>query len=602
MSISRYGVEWPRDRFPSDLQIELYCIRKGGHWTQDGIEAGAGLYEHYRSAMTLMWPEDDWHRWHTLGVKTLAENTITVLMGPADSNKTYTASKWSLVEYWADSQNTLCLVSSTDIRGLELRVWGQLKGLFNRARDKFPWLPGCPLESLHCITTDDIDESDGQARQLNKGIICIPCLQSGRYTGGVAKYHGVKSKRLRQVSDESQLMSVAHLDALPNFLGKDYKGVFLGNPIDTTDPLGMIAEPEDGWDSLPEPTKTTTWKTRMFGGTCVNFVGTDSPNFDYPADQPARYKYLTSRKKIEAVAAFWGVDSLQYYSQCIGVMKTGLTSRRVITRQLCKDKGAQEKAIWSGSGEIKKIYAIDAAYSGTGGDRCVGGWIEFGEDIDGVQIIRVNTPKIIPVSVRIKEMPEDQIANFVKKDTESVGITPEQIYYDSTGRGTLGAAFARIFGSVTPVPVEFGGKPSKRPVRHDLFVQEDGQSVHKRCDVHYLDFVSELWFSARYVIECGQMRELPEDVMREGCAREYGTARSNKIFVESKHDPKARERMGRSPDLFDWLVTAIEGARQRGFKIQKLGAVHVEGEETDWAETMQKEYDDVLQESLLQHA
>lgn len=340
----------------------------------------------------------------------------------------------------------------------------------------------------------------------------------------------------------------------------------------------------------------------MFGGTCVNFVGTDSPNFDYPADQPVRYKYMTSRKKVEAVAAFWGTDSLQYYSQCIGVMKTGLTSRRVITRQLCKDHGAQEKAIWSGSGEIKKIYAIDAAYSGTGGDRCVGGWIEFGEDIDGVQIIRVNTPKIIPVSVRIKEMPEDQIANFVRKDTEAVGITPEQIYYDSTGRGTLGAAFARIFGSVTPVPVEFGGKPSKRPVRHDLFVQEDGQSVHKRCDVHYLDFVSELWFSARYVIECGQMRELPDDVMREGCGREYGTARSNKIFVESKHDPKARERMGRSPDLFDWLVTAIEGARQRGFKIQKLGAVHVEGEESDWAETMQKEYDDVLQESLLQHA
>jgi len=95
-----------------------------------------------------------------------------------------------------------------------------------------------------------------------------------------------------------------------------------------------------------------------------------------------------------------------------------------------------------------------------------------------------------------------------------------------------------------------------------------------RCDEYYVDFVSELWFSSRYVVECDQLREMPEDVLREGCQREFGKQAmrtGTKHFIESKHDPKARERMRRSPDLYDWLVTAIEGARQRGFKIQKLG-------------------------------
>jgi hypothetical protein len=129
-----------------------------------------------------------------------------------------------------------------------------------------------------------------------------------------------------------------------------------------------------------------------------------------------------------------------------------------------------------------------------------------------------------------------------------------------------------VYGDRTPQPVEFGGKASASPVRHDLFVQDGAVRRHKRCDEHYLDMVSQLWFSARYTIESDQMRELPEDCMVEGCGREYGQGRNNRVFVESKHDPKARERMVRSPDLFDQLVTLVHGAIQRGFNIQKLGA------------------------------
>jgi hypothetical protein len=596
--IERYGMLWPR--YLDSLQIEFKCIQKGGRWKDSkGKDCGAGLYQHYANMERLIWPEDDVHRWSTLCMQTLVENTITVLVGPADSNKTYIASKWGLMEYWVYPNDTLVLVSSTDTRGLELRVWGTIKDLFNRARARYEWLPGHPIDSLHTITTYNIDEERAKARVLKTGIICIPCLQNGRYVG-VGKYHGIKQKRLRQISDESQLMSVSHLDAIPNYLGKDYKAAFLGNPIDVTDPLGRIGEPQEGWPSVANITKTTTWRTRMHNGVCVNLVGTDSPNFDFPPEQPVRYPYLINWKKITAVEEFWGKDSLQFSSQCVGVMRPGLTSRRIITRQMCQDNFAFAKALWANTKQTR-VYGIDAAYSGVGGDRCTAGWAEFGESLDGTQILRVNPIKIVPVSVITKKSPEDQIAEWVKIDAEAAGIPPENIFYDSTGRGTLGAAFAKLFGDRTPVPVEFGGKPSVRPVRHDLFVEEDNQKRHKRCDEHFLDFVSELWFSAAYIILCQQMRELPEEVMLEGCAREYGRGRNNKLFIESKHDKKARERMVRSPDLFDCLVTITEGARQRGFQIEKLGKSMVEQEPDDWFEREREQYRDMLQSKLLTH-
>lgn len=577
-TVQKYGLQWPLGT--DALKVEFYMIQNGGQWKIGNTTVGMGLFHHYKEAQKLLWPEDDHHRWSDLFLSSVCQYDMLTVMGCQNACKTYSAAKYALVDYWCYPDETMILVSSTDIRGLELRVWGAIKGLFNRAKDRYEWLAGVVLESVRTITTNSAD--DERARELRKGIICIPCLQGGRYVG-LGKYVGIKQKRVRLISDECQFMGQNFLDSVANLSGnRSFKGIMLGNPNDPLDPLGMAGEPVDGWTSMPEPKKTTTWRTRFHNGLCINFVGTDSPNYDPPNDpMKPRYPYLQNQPQIDKIVAFWTKDSQQYYSQAIGVMKTGLLSKRIITRELCRQHKALDKAVWK-SDKITKIYAIDAAYSGTGGDRCVGGWIEFGENTEGVTILKVNPPKVIPVSINTTETPEDQIAKYVKRDLENNGIKPENTFYDSTGRGTLGAAFARLFGTVTPVPVEFGGRPSKRPVRHDLFVSEGRERRLKRCDEHYLDFVSELWFSARYIIECDQMRELSEDVMQEGCGREYGTAGSNKLFVESKHDPKARERMKRSPDLFDWLVTACEGARQRGFIIQRLGADLTEDKGDEW--------------------
>jgi len=554
---------------------------------------------HYQAIERILWPEDDVHRWSDLAFEALSQNSITVLMGPSDSGKTYPSAKWGLIEYWTDVDNTLVLVSSTDVRGLELRVWGAIKDLYNRAREKFPGLPGVPLEAKHAITTDVVgDAVSRQARVLRKGIICIPCLQSGRYVG-LGKYVGVKQKRLRQIADECQLMGSTFLDAVPNFLGKDYKGVFLGNPLDPLDPLGRVAEPVKGWASIGEPQTTTTWKTKFYNGTCVNFVGTDSPNFDYPKNEPPRYPYMISWLKIDQVEDFWGKDSIQYYSQCKGVMKVGLVGRRVITVELCQQHKADREAVWLNS-DRTKIYALDPAYGGE--DRCVGGWIEFGTSEDEIQIIRVNQPVIYAVKPGIGLKPERQIADQLAQELAIYGISPDRVFYDSFGKGTIGQAFAEVFGSTAPQAVDSGATPTTRPVRNDLYVYDDKLQTRrlKTCKEHYSKFVTEMWFSVRYVIECGQMTELPDEVRTEGCLREYGVVTGNKFELEKKED--TRIRMGRSPDFFDWLAVAVEGARRLGFKIGNMESVLVEGSPDDVLMEYQASFDKFLRDSLLQRA
>lgn len=557
--IEKYGQKWQEET--SDLEIEMACIRAGGY--QEGLPF------HYEQMRHILWPHLDNHRWEIQCRDAVLLNRITVLMGCASSGKTHTPSWVYLCEYLCWPEETAVLVSSTDIRGLRLRAWGEITLLHTQAKLAFQerglTIPGKLLDSRLLIATDDIEEDE--TRDMRKGIIGIPCVQNGKFVG-LGKYCGIKQKRVRLIADEAQFMGASFLSAFSNLgMNVDFRAVILGNPNDIMDPLGRAAEPLDGWTSHMEPSKTTSWRTRFMDGICVNLVGTDSPNFDHPEDEKPRYPYLISAQKIKDVLSFFAKDSIEYYSQCVGVMKIGLLARRVLTPDLCRKFNAFGTVIWK-SETRKRIAALDAAY---GGDRCIIGRAEFGEDIDGRTLILLHPPVIVPILANVDVVPEDQISAFVKQYCETHGIAPEDFFHDSTGRGTLGTSLARIWSPLCN-PVEFGGVPTERPVTNDFYIVElkGNQEVKrlKTCREHYVKFVTELWFSFRYTVEANQLRGLPEDVMDEFCLRQWDRVKDDKIELESKEEMKLR--VGRSPDLADWGAIIIEGARRRGFKIARL--------------------------------
>lgn len=587
MALDRYGRTWPASFTP--LMVELACIQKGGKWTaKDGKECGAGLFEHYRNAQTLLWPDDDHHRWSDMILREILANTVTAILGPKDSGKTHGASKYGLTDYYAFPQNTLVLISSTDLRGLEMRVWGDLKMLHEEAQRRFPWLAGHVLESKHAICTDNLDEDN--VRDMRKGIICIPCLSSQGQFVGLGRYVGMKQERRRMICDEVQFMREGFLDAPANMNSGDFKGVFLGNPLGMDDPLDKVSEPKQGWTSLPEPEKTTVWENRWLNGKTINLVGTDSPNFD--PDTKDKFPYLINQRGIDNTVAFYTKDSLQYYSQCKGVRRSGINAHRVITRELCEQFHAFDEVLWKGT-PLTKIAACDAAYGGVGGDRCIGGHIEFGEDLNGKIVIACSPPEIVPVSIRKSVRPEEQIAEWFLDYCNAHDIAPENFFYDATGRGSLGVALARIW-SANVQPVEFGGVPTNRPVSLEFLIRDPRthETRPKLCHEHYSKFVTELWFSARYVIEADQMRQLPPEVAREGYMREWIMTRGDKIEVEAKSETK--KRMNRSPDMFDWLVTCIEGARRRGFKIAKLANEEESTASREWLHDLARKHREMI--------
>ena len=481
--------------------------------------------------------------------------------------KTSTAAEYVLIDYWVHPNNTLCLVTTTNVDKLETNVFGEIKSLWSKGKKRYHWLAGNILDYKHAIFTDDIETEE--VRDQRKGIRGRACYEGTQWVGD-SVFVGIKQERVRFIGDELQYMAGTFLRAWnPLFANADVKIIGSGNPNhNPDDPLGIAAEPKEGWQSINEPEVTTCWPTRFMSGRCVNLVGTDSPNFDVADGQPEPYRYLIGRRFVNRVVHDSGLNSPEYYRLVKGVMNFSLAHTRVITRQLCRQHKAHDKAEWSG-GKRTKIYAIDPAYGG--GDRCVIGWVEFGEDINGKPIIKIVSYRSLVINLRLSTSPEDQIANAVHDDMVKHDIPFKNGFYGAFGKGTIGFAFARKFGADSPVPIEEGGRPSQRCVRKDLFILDENRRELrlKRCDEHYDRKITELWFSVRYTVEAEQLRELSEEMMAEGCSREYHTAAGDKISVETKEDMK--ERLARSPDLFDWLTFAVEGARQRGFVIANLG-------------------------------
>lgn len=619
MKISRYGKKFDTSLYDDngnqiwdDLGIEMWCIKQGETWCD--LE-GHSISYHFEQVRKIIWPELDSHRWHNLCRDEILSHKVCTLLGCGSSGKTHSAAWISLVDYWCFPEITCVLVSSTDIRGLKKRVWGEIVDLWEKGVERFPKLAGHLLDSALAITTDNLEDCEpGQrkARDMRKGIFGVPCVQNGAFVG-LSKFIGIKQKRMRLVADEASMMGSTFLSAFANLnKNEDFRAIVLGNPNDPLDPLGKAAEPKEGWtDDYLEPTKTACWDTRFMNGRAVNLVGLDSPNFDFPPDKPTKYKYLISKEKIEETLSFFPKDSIEYYSQCVGTMKIGTMAKRVLTRAECNRFKAQERAQWLNE-DRTRIYFVDAAY---GGDRCVGGSAEFGLDVNGVQVLELQLPKIIPITVSKKIGKEDfgaedQIALFVRQDCDEEQIPPSNMGHDSTGHGSLGTALAEHWSAETH-PIDSGGAPTPRPVSADLKVldEETGMMRPKLCNEHFDRLVSEFNFMFRLAVLSGQIRGLPDECMEEFCARRWDRVKDDKYWVEPKDKPhqdprKAgfKQRMGRSPDMADWAAGILEMARRKGFVIASVGKEPAKKKVDDWYSKEAKRLEDQRRSRQLQGA
>lgn len=592
-----YGLSWPTGA--NDLYVEMSMILGGGEIRSGSIVYGDGLFHHYRMMQTLLWPEDDHHRWSDLILSTVLKERITVITGPRDSGKSRSVSKWVLCDYFCYPNETLHIMTSTNTRGLELRVWGDIKSLFMRARDRWPDIPGNAVDAKYGIFTDTLDDETGGVRDMRKGIIGVPCIgSSGEFLGmSLANFAGIKQKRRRLIADELQFIPVEYLKTLDAMDKGDFHGAFLGNPIaENGKALDTVSEPEAGWDSIGDLTKTTTWRNK-YRGVTINLVGTDSPNFD--ADTKDKFPYLINKRDADTVSSRpGGKDSMEWWSLIMGVRKAGVVVNRVMTVDVVENNRGFEKVVWAAGPSIK-LYAIDAGY---GGDECVRTYGEIGEDVDGRTILSFGEQTVIPVLLSSRVTPEDQIAIYAKSECDRLQVPYANVFFEAGMRATLATAFSRIL-SPDVNAINFGGSPTSRPVSGDLYIYDDAKRERrlKRADEHYVKFVTELSFSVKELVESGQARNFPRKAAAEFAKRKWEFVYGDKYEVETKIDYKERNG-GVSPNYSDSVMICVEGARRLGFEIKRQpqggsGA----GAAPDWLEREAKQYREAMKRNALKY-
>jgi len=548
-------LRWPTT---DEFQIHKAMFKAGGYMTVGGLKYGEGEWFHFRGMVKALWPKFDWHEWSELLLKTFVENKEIGIMGPGSSGKTFCSAAFALTMFYCWPEGTSIIMSSTTRQGLQLRIWGAIKELNKAAKTRRHWLPGKVVESSYMLINEGDDEDMKVGNDHRDGIIGVACRVGGQFVG-LSNYVGLKNARVILIADEASLMERGFLDSVANLRKNPvFKLIAMGNPKDRTDALGTVCEPHPsigGWDGIGIEERTRTWKTRVPGGIAVQLCGYDTPNAEYPKGVNP-YRGIITPEQIAADLEYYGRDSLQFSMMNLGIMPRDGGSRRIITMSLCEQNMAFEDPVWLSSDRITRVLGLDAAYSGIGGDRCVLIDLAFGPDAKGDMIIAfAEVPIIVPVTANGAGQAEEQIAKYVQLYAEKVGVPPNRCGFDSTGRGTLMSAFARLW-SPAVVPIEFGGKPGDRPVR------AGDPKTEKEA---YGKQVTALWYASRLVVEGKQMRKLSREVAEEGCMREWGINRSGLVDVEPKD--KTKERMGRSPDLWDALVVAIEMARRNGFSI-----------------------------------
>lgn len=581
MAVDLYGARWS-----SKFSAEINAIRRDGEWWERQDEngewvspQGLGLFEHYKRLQTHLWPADGWDRWSELILRNIIDNRFTGLVGPNSSTKTHSVAKYIVTTYIVYPKGFCGLVSSTDSRSLELRVWGEIKKLWSEAKLRYPDTPGRIVESKQMIVTD-ID--DAEATDFRNGLLGVPCMVGGNYQG-LSRYSGIKQGRIFLAADECQFMPPAYFDAIMTLQkNPEFKAAALGNPKDRTDTFGKLCEPASeigGWEAYEPSGKTLEWATKFPGGKVLQLDGRDTPNNDFPKDEDGNYRYwyLINSDQIANDIAFHGEEDWHVYMNDYGIFPRDAQARRVITRLQLERFRAFEEPIWRGD-DLVKLFVLDAAYGAVGGDRCIGIELCFGTCTDGkVRLAAVGNCLVIPVRAASSTPPEEQIAQWVMDYCIPKGIPPEHVAFDSTGRGSLMSAFARLWsGSV--VAIEFGGVASDRPTAIKLPGQE--AKIVPAKD-YYFNFVSELWFAIPTLVESDQCRALPSGVAEEVVMRGW-EHKARKIQIEPKttdvrdqqgqRKPSFKTRLGHSPDQSDAFVVGIELAQRLGFVLGNAGA------------------------------
>jgi len=560
-----YGMMWSKEWTPPMIELRLF----GDGRKERNPEK---IRIHGRNFAEITWGQQnknqkfDWHPWAETMLDAASKTDYLAVAGCAGSGKSvFYGGPWANTVFLASPKDTLVIVCSTTIKGAEGRIWGYIRDFWTKAA--FP-LPGKMVDSMHVIYP--IDEH-GTVISKRMGIHLI-AAEKGKEKEAGEKIKGLHAENVLLILDELPLLSkatirtaIANLSQAPNF-----QVIGLGNPADYFDPFSELAKPKDGWQSINVDSEI--WETER--GLALHFDAIKSPNI---LAGETLYPYLPRTEQKESAAVrCGGENTLAFWTEWRGFwppsdIASGIYSSSEIVLYGA-DKSVPDED-WDGT--PIGLSGLDLGLV-NGGDRCMSYFARFGRlKIGGVCLC---FDEYLPINEDIMDKTnprEVQIVMNWRRACESRGVLPHNTGYDASGGGIPYRGWMDLLWSRDIHGIRFHETPSELPVS-----DTDRTPAKER----YVNRVTELWFSGKWMIRNGLIRGIGPDLAAELCERRYevmGTGGTIRLKAEPKDIMKKRTN-GRSPDLADAFAIVIDLVRKK-FRFSALHAgLNKPGEISQW--------------------
>ena len=513
---------------------------------QNESKGGYREFVHLKNVADVLGPKLEWNPWLEQQFESLNESRWVVWAGCAGAGKTYGATLFALLWWLCDPTNSSVILTSTTGKALRRRAWAELAALRRELnlRDS-----GNFIDSRMMWQAQDGDDKHA--------IIGLAVEDGGSVNKAVDNIKGLHTKRQLVIIDEATSTPDAVFEACVNLCGypDDFRMLVIGNPFSRLDAMGRFAEPANGWESVCVDDDRWKTKVKLDGqhGLVVRFDADRSPNV---LAGRCVFPHLITARKLEGLRKGLGDNSPRYWSEVRGFWPPDGLVRTVFTEgELVRQRTSKE---WSWVGhDIRQAAGFDPSFGG--GDRAILRFVKWGTVEGGLEGAQLGDKVQITVDAKGAEPPNFQMAKKVRIECEARGVKHTELGVDASGGGRVFCdILEREWGPV--IRVESGGKPSSRTVSY-----EDQRPATEAYDRR----ITELWYQARELQMSGQLRGLDPETAVEFCSRRYDDDR-RKVVLETKDEYKKRH--GRSPDLADAVVVALEAARQLGLTVRQMGS------------------------------
>lgn len=556
---SLYGFDWPANKGIDRIYVELECFREGRTVEQGGL----GKFGHLQECVELLWNHGgkqrvEWNPWMSQMLQECCEtyeaDEYLAVAGCSSSSKSFGGAVWVWVNWLADPEHTLGIVSSTSIQAAKKRIWRSIVQLFNglpeSQKSKARYRPS--LNMFQWAPPPGVNATDSSA-------ICLVAAEAKQEAAASAKLIGAKNDYVIFAADElaelSQAILAAAIDNLPS--NNKFHMVSMSNPKDREDSFGVMAEPLAGWDSIDET--TFEWRTKF--GRAIRFDCLRSPNY---VEREKVYRYMLTYEKIEKARELRGENSPHFFRFFRGFFPIQ-GAEDVLYTEVDFSAWMREKVEWDKQGPVK-VAGLDPSFS-SGGDLTILSYGLLGRDTEGKMRLQYEDDISIKEDAQDKRTPRtDQIWQQVKSHCDRLGIEYKNLAVDNTGAGRSFCDRGTQLLSHQIMLVEFGGKASDLPVS-----AKDRTPACKK----FANRVSELWGVGMEYLRGGQFAGLRKnkDLMSQVKARRYEEVKGGdgiRIRVESKKDMKLRT--GRSPDNADAFFIMLDLCRvKHHFRSEERG-------------------------------